>query len=241
MLVLVSLLTSIVASASPVGDPISTPAKGRIHLDARLGRYLVSSVDEGCSGTACSARIERSTLGGELVLALLRGVGVYGFASRTNDEVAESSYKGIGQFIGGGIRLAVPLGRAGWLAVNGQMGRGQGTSEKVSEDGDPGRSANLEQSMSVLGVLGPVEGSGHCWLGVQLPIKSTYTLEPLGREGLSVRLPLSPVYPASAVVGATLISERLGLPWRKSPRIRTSVEARIGGEMGVGLRTGLAF
>lgn len=241
MVLLLSLLGSIVASASPVGDPIVNPVQGRLHLDAHLGQSLVHSVDDGCSGTACSARIERSTIGGELGLAILRGVGVYGFAARTTDQIAEASYKGSGRIYGGGIRLAVPLGRAGWVAVNGQIGRGQGQSDTVSEDGDPGRFADVGQSVSVLGVLGSVEGGGHGWLGVQVPIQATYTLEPLGREGLSVSLPLSPIYPASAVIGATLISERVGLPWRNSPRIRTSIEARIGGEMGVGLRTGLAF
>jgi len=241
MVLLLSLLGSIVASAGTVGDPVSSPSNGRIHLDAQLGTSLVRSVDDGCSGTTCSARIERSTLGGELGMSLFRGVGVYGFAMGTKDKVAEASYKGSGRAYGGGIRLAVPLGRAAWLAVNGQMGRGQGTSDTVSEDGDPGRSADMEQSVSVLGVLGSAEGSGHGWLGIQVPIHETFTLEPLGREGLSVSLPLSPIYPASAVIGATLISERVGLPWGKSPRIRTSIEARVGGEMGVGFRTGLAF
>ena len=241
MVVLFSLLSSIVATASPVGDPVVSPVIGRIHLDTQLGKSLVHSVDDGCSGSACSARVERSTLGGELGLTLLRGVGVYGFALGTKDKVTEASYNGSGRSYGGGVRLAVPLGRAAWLAVNGRVGRGYGTSDIGSEDGDPGQSTDLEQSISVLGVLGSVGGSGHGWLGVQVPTHATFTLEPLGKEGHSVSLPLSPVYPASAVIGATLISDRVGLPWRKSPRVRTSFEARVGAEMGVSLRTGLAF
>ena len=241
MLVLFSFLGSVVALAGSVGDPIVSPVNGRAHLDVQLGQSLVPSVDDGCSGTACSARIERSTLGGELGLTVVRGVGVYGFVLGTKDTVSEASYNGTGRSYGGGIRLAVPLSPVAWLAVNGRLGHGSGTSDAVSEDGDPGRSSDLEQSISVLGVLGSGEGSGHGWLGVQVPIHNTFTLEPLGREGLSVSLPLSPVYPVSAVLGATLISNKVGLPWRKSPRIRTSIEARVGGEMAVALRTGLSF
>jgi hypothetical protein len=47
MVVLFSLLSSIVATASPVGDPVVSPVIGRIHLDAQLGKSLVHSVDDG--------------------------------------------------------------------------------------------------------------------------------------------------------------------------------------------------
>ena len=166
---------------------------------------------------------------------------MYGFALGTKDQIAEASYKGSGHSFGGGIRLAVPLWRSGWLAVNGRMARGGGTSDTVSEDGDPGRSVHSDQTVTVLGVLGSAGGSVHGWIGAQVPWSAAYILEPMGQEGISVSLPLTPVHPATAVIGATIISDKVGLPWRRSPRIRTSFEARVGGEMGAGIRTGLSF
>jgi hypothetical protein len=47
--------------------------------------------------------------------------------------------------------------------------------------------------------------------------------------------------PINGVVGAVLMSDRIGTPWGRSPRLRTVIEARIGADVALSVAAGLAY
>jgi hypothetical protein len=64
---------------------------------------------------------------------------------------------------------------------------------------------------------------------------------PLGDEGITLEVPLQPKRVVSGVLGATLMSDPIGVPWRVSPRFRTTAEARVGQENALHVSVGVSL
>jgi hypothetical protein len=101
--------------------------------------------------------------------------------------------------------------------------------------------ASLYRSFGLAVEVQDPGNGGLLWFGAEAFSESERMLRPMGVEGVSVDLPLVPAIPGSAVVGARLVSQRVGTPWGHSPRLRTSIEARVGADMGVSLGLGAAW
>ena len=229
------------AVAAPVGDPVANPSTGRLHVDAGLSMTRVSELDSKCSGDACRTNSNRKGFGLEAGIAILRGVGVYATAVRESDTVREAHYEGRMGTYGGGIRLALPLQPSFWIASTTDMRWGSSQSKQAERVDDPALATERKYSTSLLAVLGEPNNGGHLWLGAQATWLWEHTLHPLGSEGVVLEVPLQPKTPVSGVLGGTVMSDVIGAPWREAPRIRVSVEARAGQELGFRVTTGLTL
>jgi hypothetical protein len=227
--------------AAPVGDPVANPDTGRVHVDVSMAMSRTAEVDLQCSGDACRVDTHREGFGVELGAALLRGVGVYGLAVRAKDDLKEAHFEGRTQVFGGGLRLALPIQQSIWIATVGEMRFGQSESVQSERLTDPPKGQEHIHTASVLTVFGDPNNGGHMWLGVQGAWKWEHIVEPMGQEGVTVDIALGPRWPVSGVFGATVLSDTVGLPWRTSPRLRASIEGRVGQENGLRVATGMAF
>ena len=230
-----------VAMAAPVGDPVANPSTGRVHLDASMEVSRTAEVDLECAGSACGVVTYREGFGVELGAALLRGVGIYGLVVRAKDELKEANFEGRTQVYGGGVRLALPVYRSLWVAGVGEVRFGQSESVQSERLNDPPRAEERIHTASILAVVGDPSNGGHLWLGAQGAWEWKHTVAPMGDDGVTVDIPLGPRVPVSGVLGGMVLSDPLGLPWRKSLRLRASIEGRIGQENGMRVVTGLAF
>jgi len=232
------LLASMLSSPA-MAEPYMDPAAGRLRIDA-VGSVSARAVrDADCSGSACSGRWDRSSAGVEIGGAAFRGVGFSGSITRARDSVEEASYKGASTLYGGAMHLAASLHRSLGFAVEARMANGAGTVNQSIPD--PGTSVESEHSIALFGTAGDPANGGLLWLGAEALFQSERMLRPMGTEGVSVDLPMVPALPGSVILGATLFSGRVGSPWGRSPRLRTSVEARIGADTGVSLGLGAAW
>ena len=229
------------AQAAPVGDPIANPKTGRVFIDGSYGVSRILEEDSLCSGGACTARLDRSSFQAELGVAVVTGLGLYAFSSWNSDVVAEARLVSHVNLLGGGMRLGLPLGQRAWLAADCRLSFGTGLSDETLQVTDPASVDERIGTASVLGVWGHPDDGGHLWLGLQAPWMYTRDLQPLGASGVRVTMPMAPHVPVVFVVGGTLISERLGIPWGNSPRLRTTIEARLGQENALTVSTGLGF
>ena len=78
-------------------------------------------------------------------------------------------------------------------------------------------------------------------MGAQSAWSWSHDVWPMGDQGVIVEIPLKSRRPVSGVVGGTLISDPVGIPWLVSPRIRVTAEGRAGQENAVSVSTGLAY
>jgi hypothetical protein len=227
--------------AAPVGDPIANPKTGRVSVDGAYSLVRVLERDSECGEGACAARLDRRVFGVELGLALVEGVGLFGFSNWTQDSVAEARLQSEAILWGGGVRLGAHLSPEFWLAAVGRFSVGQGISDKADQVADPATVDEQIGTASLLGIWGDPNNGGHLWFGVQAPWMYQRELRPLGKEGVNVSLRMKPDLPGTVVVGGALISERLGTPWGTAPRLRTTVEVRLGYENALTVATGLGF
>ena len=227
--------------AAPVGDPVANPSTGVFYLDAGLSMTQVAEIDAKCSGDACAARSQRKGFGVETGLSILRGVGLYGVAVRESDTIREAQYEGRMGTYGGGLRLAVPIKPSFWIASTTDMRWGSSESKQADRVNDPAIAKEKKYATSLLGVVGDPNAGGHLWLGAQTAWGWEHTVQPLGSEGLTLSVPLEPKVPMSGVLGATVLSDVVGAPWRNGPRIRVSVEGRAGQELGFRVTTGVSL
>jgi hypothetical protein len=63
----------------------------------------------------------------------------------------------------------------------------------------------------------------------------------MGDSKGSLTLSMKPKYPMNGVIGAILISDRIGSPWGWSPRLRTSIEMSLGYDNALTVSTGFGF
>ena len=238
---LLSILFSPPAHATAVGDPVPDPVVGRITLDGSFDSMVVTERDDKCSGDACDARWEVQTFGLSMGLNLIRGVGLYGKAGRISESIQELQYEGLGFGYGGGIRVALPLHSSFWIAGDANALIGSSKSTRAEQTPDPKHGDFAIYSGTLLLVAGSPARGGHLWIGPQTAWSWTHTVWPLGDEGITIEVPLKPKRTLSGVLGATLISEPVGVPWRVSPRFRTTAEARAGQEMALHVSVGMAL
>ena len=223
------------------GDPIANPKTGRVILDGSYGISQRLERDSLCAGSACSANLDRRSLGLELSLAIIKGVGVYGFSSWTDDAIAEARLQSDAHLLGGGLRLGDPLNSSFWVVTDTRMTVGEGSSDKAGLVDDPGTTSEMMGSTRLMAAMGNPSDGGHAWFGAEVPWKYRSDLRPLGDAGVSVLMPMKPRLPVNVVLGGALISDRLGTPWGSAPRLRTTVELCVGYENALTVATGLSF
>ncbi len=229
------------AWAAPVSDPVPHPETGIVHADVGLSMGYVREQDTECGTNACFATTDRDGFDMELGIAVLPGLGVYGVYGRHSDVVSELDYDGAMNVFGGGVRIAVPLRMGSWIATTTDIRLGASRAKQAAELDDPPLAEERIYSTSLLWVLGDPVSGGHVWLGPQGAWFWQHTLQPSGKEGVTLTVPLSPRYPLSVVLGGMLTSDGLAGPWRNAPRLRVSAELRAGQEMGVRVVTGVSF
>ncbi len=227
--------------AAPVGDPVPHPGTGLFHVDVGLALSQVREQDAKCGGDACFTNTERQGVDLEFGLAAWRGVGLYGVVGRHSDNIDEAKYEGSIGTVGGGVRLAVPLGVSTWVAATTDLRFGDSKSKQANRLSDPPIASESIYSSSVLLVLGDPANGGHLWFGPQAAWFWRHTLQPLGEEGVTVDVPLEPRVPVGGVFGGILTSDGIASPWRKTPLLRVSAEVRVGQETGVRVATGVSF
>lgn len=230
--------------AATVGDPVPHPDAGRFRLDVRLGSDAVQETDTRCTGSSgCDATWRRTELSGTLSVAVLRGLGVYGELGIGQDQIQAADYKGRSQAWGAGVKAAVPVTASVWLAADIRLDEGDGQSVLADEDPDPELTTYRLSTASVLGVWGDSARGGAVWLGAQSSWMWDHHVWPLGTEDsqISLDVPLAPRLPVSGVLGMSLSSDPVGLPWRTSTRLSVGLEGRAGQETGVSGWLGFAL
>lgn len=238
---LLSILFSPAVRAAAVGDPVPNPSTGRFSMDASFDSMVVAERDDKCSGDACDAKWEAQTFGASLGWSVVRGVGLYGQVGRVTESIEELQYEGSGLGYGGGLRLAVPVHSAVWIAGNVHGSFGNTKSTRASQTPDPKHAEYAIYSGTLLLVAGGPSGGGHLWFGPQAAWSWTHMVWPLGDEGITLEVPLQPKRVVSGVLGATLMSDPIGVPWRVSPRFRTTAEARVGQENALHVSVGVSL
>lgn len=238
---LLSILFSPAARAAAIGDPVPNPETGRITMDASYDSTVVAERDDKCSGDGCDAKWERQTFGASLGWSVVRGLGLYGQIGQVTESIDELQYEGTGLEYGGGLRLAVPVHPSIWIAGNVHGSFGKTKSTRASQTPDPKHAEYAIYSGTLLLVAGGPSGGGHLWFGPQAAWSWTHTAWPLGDEGITLEVPLQPKRVVSGVLGATLMSDPIGVPWRASPRFRTTAEARVGQENALHVSVGVSL
>ena len=241
MIVLLLFSSWAKVAAAPVGNPLALPSTGSVYVDGIFGISKAAEQDQKCSAGACSAHSQRTEHGVEVGVAILSGLGAYAVAVQGRDTVQEANYVGKHSTYGGGVRLAVSLQRRFWLATTTDLRVGQSSSVQAGRSSDPAHALEKKFGSSFLAVLGHPEDGGQCWVGAQGAWLWHHELYPLGESGVTVDVPLRPTTPFSGVLGGTLISDVVGKPWRAAPRVRVSVEGRLGQETGMQITTGVTL
>lgn len=227
--------------ASHAAEPLMDPVAGRLRGDLGFSSSVRQMRDTACSGDACTARLVRTSGRAELGAAIVPGLGLTAAIERTADAVDEASYKGRTTLTEVGGHAGLRVWGAFGLATQVRTSRGEGAVNLASEVQDPALSSERQTSASLLTTWGAPSQGGLFWIGAEGLVDAEYTLRPMGTEGVTVRLPLRPHMPVNGVVGAVLMSDRVGTPWGRSPRLRTVIEARIGADVALSVAAGLAY
>ena len=181
MIAVLILLLSASGLAGEVGDPIANPRSGRVMVDGSYGVSRLLETDALCDGDNCDVRTDRSALGLNLGVSIVRGAGLYGFIRWFDDAIPEARFEMDGRLYGGGLKLAWPVTRSFWLAADSQLGVGEGRDQRASGPSEVGEANVLEASTTLLAVFGHPEDGGHAWAGVQYPWLFRHDVQPVER------------------------------------------------------------
>ena len=163
-------------------------------------------------------------MGAELSVAIVRGLGVYGSAAKLKTSVDGVGYAGSGTGwelgVRGGLTLAGPWG----LAADVRAGAG------ASEDGEGGETAVKTRAARLLGTVGAPGGGAMAWLGPDYQWGSSIDLAmpSTAVQGETLAYTIEPLRPVAVVLGGSLHSGAVGLPWRTSPRLSAGAELQAG-------------
>lgn len=224
------------AQAAPVVDPIADPDVDRVRLSS-LADLRATRVDDSVCGAGddCQAWDQRTLVGGEVQVAIVRGVAVSGSAGRVRARIDEADFDAVGLGWGLATKLAAPLTHSWWVAGQARLDGG-----RPSDTGPEGEKSDfLAVSATLELAWGDPDGGFVGHLGAQATPYWHQVVKPLGPEGLE--LDFSPRLPASAVVGLAFTSRPLGSPWTGAPRAVAHVDATAGQTMGVSAGLGLSF
>lgn len=224
------------ALANPVGLPVADPGIGRLTLGPWLEAEARPVVAGGCVGEGCDAILRSWLVGGRAELALVRGLGLYGDVARVIDRVEETDYEGMGLAWSAGGRGSLRL--AGTIHGAVQLGFARGDTTSTGASGEGGENSRDTLQAAVLLVLVPHDRSAFLYGGAQatrLSMETTLT-------DLATTYTFQPESPASAVLGAELRSDHVGLPWSgRRNHLVAGLEGRAGGDLALSARMALTF
>lgn len=239
------MLLMLPALAGSLGVPIPDPDASRVALSLVGQTEAVAASVSSCVGdSGCDMSLDQSGLGGELSVAIVRGLGLYGGFGRVNDSVATAGYTGTGTGWTLGARGAIPVyGKLG-IAADFHLGTANTEGEHVTESDQQQSAAVIrERAARLLATVGEPEAGAVGWAGAELAWGWSMDLTAPPTEGGadSVSYAVEPTGPASFVVGGSLHSEPIGVPWRPSPTLSAGAELRFGQIRSVGAWVGLGF
>lgn len=233
------------AFAGGLGAPIPDPAAARVQLALTGQTEDVAARVQGCEDDeGCDMSLLQRRLGAELSVAVLRGLGVYANYGRVNSSVEGAAFSGSGRAWTLGARGALPVYKGLGLAADVHIG--SGTTEGAArgdQDLAPGDATVTERGARLLATVGAPSGGGMLWAGAELQWGWSMDLNAPADEatGLSTAYAVEAERPLSGVLGGSLHSEPIGLPWRLSPRLSAGAELSVGQIRSVGAWIGLGL
>lgn len=248
-LLLLMPLGATAVHAMPVEDPVAVPEHGRFALSAQVDGGQRDVVADACADEAdCQARHDTLGVGIRGDVALARGAGLFAQVHRSWETIDEAAYGASGLVVGGGARAAIPLGGISWVGLVGEFAWGsldkeegeeiqaglsedeEESDESSDEDTDDTASQRMNLGTRTLGrvsllyALHSREGDVSLYLGPTVVPLYAYDVEVL-TDGLTYTF--DPASRLGGVLGATLASPHLGLPWSgQETRFRFGVELR---------------
>ena len=226
---LILLLLS--AQAAPVGGAIATPEVGRLRLSLNGQVGSTSLVDPECGANQnCDASWGTGVLDGGLEVVLLRGVSVRVGGGALASRISEANYRGYGSEWYAGGRAGLPVLPADWwFVVDGQVRLTNAQGGRVDGGGRESEQSRLGWLTAML-AKGEPEDGGSLWFGAQMPLMWDQHVYPLGKsDGEPILdLGLKPAWLGSALAGASLTSEPIGVPWKMTVRLEMAVEGQVG-------------
>lgn len=233
------------AFAGSLGVPIPAPDAARVQLALTGQTEAVGASVRACQAEeGCDLSLDQSSLGGELSVAILRGLGVYGSFARVSSAVSSAGYSGTGTGWTLGARGALPITRALGVAAEAHLGAATSAGAHPTEaDQQQSAAVITERSARLLATVGSPEGGAVGWGGAELAWGWRMDLDAPPSEGGSdpVSYTAESSRPMSGVLGGSLHSEPIGVPWRASPTLSAGAELRIGQIRSVGAWVGLGF
>lgn len=217
------------ALAMPLGAPVPDPAAARLAVGMRLDTDVAVLAPVGCSGSDCARRISRTAMGGALDLALLPGLGLQADLMRLTLSDDEDGYAGQGPEGGLALKLSHTLAGSWGVAA----------SARARWAMLPQQASAREARLSAAGTWGRPDDGFVAWMGAQVPVFVDVEIPP--GDDQTAWNELEAGRPVSATFGVSMMSSRLGAPWRHTPRAMIGLEGWAGQDNGVSAWLGLAL
>ena len=222
-------LFALSALAMPQGSPVPDPRAARVAIGARLDTDVSVLAPVGCAGSDCAQRLSRTAMGGALEIALLPGVGLQADLMRVTLSDDDDAYTGQGPEGALALKLSHQLtgawgvaasARARWLKL-------------------PQQASAREARLSAAGTWGLPDDGFVAWVGAQVPVFIDVEIPPSDEQTSWNELEAG--RPVSATFGISMLSSRLGAPWRHTARASVGLEGWAGQDNGVSAWLGLAL
>ena len=242
ILTLVTLFPA-TAWAAPVGSPVADPETGRVVLVGTLDTETRILEDAGCTSDDCQAARVPVGWGGRLNVNVLKGVGVFVDTASVTEAIDGAGYAAAGTTQGGGVRLAVPVTSAWFLAATAQMERGN--TEGRSDWDESTEGSEVDGTGQWQHTRASIAAAYHADESFTFYAGTTYNVGYAHEAAVAsdaTEFTFAQVSPLGAVAGFEIFSNQLSAPWSKTrTHLTLGVEGRYESGFGIGIWTGVGF